>query len=77
MQEACGDDNAICLNSIGSFRCPCQAGYDKNPFSGLCEDIDECAIGEGDCSASLNSECKNIPGSFVCECLGGYTEVLE
>ena len=74
----------MCTNTIGSFYCSCQPGYNLSGYacngifndtkylfvtwSILCPDINECTLGISGCSQI----CINTIGSYVCECLIGY-----
>eukprot|EP00039_Didymoeca_costata_P010687 m.144561 g.144561 ORF g.144561 m.144561 type:complete len:2203 (-) comp14926_c0_seq1:193-6801(-) len=68
--------DATCTNTLGSYRCECDAGYKGFGLLGsTCEDVDECKY-TGDlldviCSKE-HSKCTNIIGSFVCPCEEGY-----
>ncbi|XP_058513644.1 fibrillin-3 [Ochotona princeps] len=57
-----------CINSIGSFRCYCQAGYAPDASATTCQDVDECSQAPAPCS----SLCQNTAGSFLCNCPRGY-----
>ena len=61
-------NNATCMNSIGSYSCSCTEG-----FSGLScsEDINEC-----DTSPCITGTCMNTQGSFSCLCNSSFTGVL-
>uniref|UniRef100_A0A8C9CX13 Fibrillin 3 n=1 Tax=Panthera leo TaxID=9689 RepID=A0A8C9CX13_PANLE len=56
-----------CVNTDGSFRCACNAGFELGPGGKNCVDIDECQT-PGIC---MNGRCTNTEGSFRCHCLGG------
>ncbi|PIK46729.1 hypothetical protein BSL78_16393 [Apostichopus japonicus] len=65
--------NSSCVNIPGTFTCQCNPGffsYISLGQNGICEDIDECALGVQDCS--LNAECKDVAGSFICTCKEGF-----
>ncbi|KAI0235226.1 Mucin-like protein, partial [Lamellibrachia satsuma] len=62
------DEHATCNNTIGTFKCVCQAGYTQYN-STTCQDFDEC---ESD--PCLNgAECKNGAKEYMCTCVSGYT----
>jgi hypothetical protein len=58
----------ICRNTVGSFRCDCNPGYQIGE-DGSCEDINECELGYTRCQ----HECMNTVGSWTCICPEGYT----
>ncbi|XP_067329714.1 fibrillin-2 isoform X2 [Anolis sagrei] len=60
--------NGQCINSLGSFRCHCQAGYGPDLTGTHCQDLDECSQSPKPC----NFLCKNTEGSFLCSCPRGY-----
>uniref|UniRef100_A0A8C3X9N4 Fibrillin 3 n=1 Tax=Catagonus wagneri TaxID=51154 RepID=A0A8C3X9N4_9CETA len=55
-----------CINSLGSFRCHCQAGY--APDTAATAYVDECSQAPTPCPFL----CKNTGGSFLCACPRGY-----
>nr|XP_054395512.1 fibrillin-3 isoform X14 [Pongo abelii] len=57
-----------CINSLGSFRCHCQAGYTPDATATTCLDVDECSQIPKPCTFL----CKNTKGSFLCSCPRGY-----
>ncbi|CAG2228183.1 unnamed protein product [Mytilus edulis] len=77
--------DSTCQNSVGSYDCVCNAGYQKNA-SNLCgsrfcffssqhlidEDIDECGISYLN-NCSKNASCFDTDGSFYCVCDVGYS----
>ena len=64
--------NAVCTNTIGSFTCTCNAGYENFTAWLGCVDIDECFKGISNCNLPT-ADCWNTPGSFVCTCQQGLT----
>ncbi len=60
--------NATCADTVGSFTCACNEGFEGNGVT--CDDVDECVLGTHDCGE--NTACLNIEGSFLCECEEGY-----
>ncbi|WP_216627220.1 FG-GAP-like repeat-containing protein [Corallococcus exercitus] len=62
------DENATCTNTVGSFTCACNAGYEGDGVT--CTDINECAAGTDNCNE--NATCTNTVGSFTCACNAGY-----
>jgi hypothetical protein len=61
------DQNAQCINTDGSFKCECDAGFKGDGYN--CVDIDECLNDPNLCE---NGQCLNYPGSFRCECEMGF-----
>jgi len=61
----CSTVNAVCKNGT----CECGDGFRVD--CGVCEDIDECAIGEHECSPLNGKECINTEGSYECRCKEG------
>jgi hypothetical protein len=70
--DECGVDNGgceqICTNTIGSFNCTCNAGFELAYDRRTCNDIDECTLGEHHCEQL----CHNEPGNYSCACLDGF-----
>ncbi|XP_068724255.1 uncharacterized protein [Montipora capricornis] len=71
--------HSYCTNTVGSYRCVCEKGYeainDSNHRLEKCEDINECedlfrVVYSTPCH--FNSKCINLPGSYTCKCLPGY-----
>ncbi|XP_072016916.1 microfibril-associated glycoprotein 4-like [Amphiura filiformis] len=62
------DENAACANTVGSFTCSCNTGY--NEVGITCIDIDECNMNPDHCDP--NTACTNTAGSFTCACNTGY-----
>jgi hypothetical protein len=68
----CGQ-NAACTNTIGSFICTCNSGYENFTAWEGCVDKDECSpSGVNNCDVNTET-CWNTPGSFVCTCQVGLT----
>ena len=64
------DENATCGDTIGSYECQCNAGYNGDGAAGTCADIDECADGSHTCDE--NATCTNNDGGFTCACNAGW-----
>lgn len=69
--------HGICVNTYGSYTCKCANGFEdrSDPVTGKtkCQDIDECANGEGEKYCQIkNSYCHNYDGGFECRCRPGY-----
>ncbi|KAK6634325.1 hypothetical protein RUM43_011725 [Polyplax serrata] len=82
IDECRGDKNSIvcdpdfeCVNTPGSYLCRCKSGFQENPETKQCEDINECQTNQHNCLAS--QRCDNSIGSFRCVrftgCGTGYT----
>ncbi|KAG2469773.1 HMCN2 protein, partial [Polypterus senegalus] len=58
-----------CLNTLGSFRCACNAGYQL--VGKRCIDIDECTMN----SCPAHKRCQNTEGGYQCldSCTAGMT----
>ncbi|XP_009863883.1 PREDICTED: LOW QUALITY PROTEIN: fibulin-7, partial [Apaloderma vittatum] len=53
-----------CVNLPGSYRCACPAGYVLLGDGKSCEDIDECALSQDNCTRGTT--CINTGGGFQC-----------
>ncbi|CAH1254189.1 SCUBE3 [Branchiostoma lanceolatum] len=62
----CGP-NAKCSNTIGSYTCTCEAGFQLQSDGVTCLDMNECASDNGQCS----DLCVNLEGSYRCACRTG------
>ncbi|GMU01565.1 hypothetical protein KH5H1_56850 [Corallococcus caeni] len=61
------DENATCTNTVGSFTCACNAGYEGDGVT--CTNIDDCAA-----SPCLNGgTCIDGINSYTCACAPGFT----
>ncbi|KAI1288260.1 Fibulin-1 [Halotydeus destructor] len=67
-EQAC-QTNEICVNTVGSFRCKCAKGFERQ--DGACQDVDECSLAKSVCSAETPI-CINNHGSYECECKPGF-----
>ena len=73
--EARRDDcleNAICVNTPGSFTCDCPIGFDGYNITDhtTCDDVNECKLTSPVCDEG--EECLNTHGSYSCGCIIGY-----
>ncbi|GBP21742.1 Fibrillin-3 [Eumeta japonica] len=59
-----------CINTDGSFRCECPAGYVLDGSGLVCVDADECAADPRVCG---NGTCTNTDGGYECRCNKGFT----
>lgn len=59
----------------GGFRCDCKIGFNLDPLTNACEDINECQINNHECLEI--QRCDNTIGSYRCirtqSCGTGYT----
>ncbi|XP_065668355.1 sushi, von Willebrand factor type A, EGF and pentraxin domain-containing protein 1 isoform X2 [Hydra vulgaris] len=55
-----------CLNTIGSYLCQCNEGFEMQGSS--CVDINECLTNNGNCQ----DKCFNTYGSYSCQCRAGF-----
>ncbi|KAK7468035.1 hypothetical protein BaRGS_00036739, partial [Batillaria attramentaria] len=56
----------VCTDTIGSFICSCNTGFQLSADGRTCADVDECSVGNGNC----DGRCRNSLGSYQCECVG-------
>ncbi|XP_070536953.1 fibrillin-1-like [Ptychodera flava] len=67
--------NQTCENTVGSYICSCEAGFELHSDQKNCLDIDECDRGIHTCHDQAT--CYNTYGSYNCFCNDGYTDVDE
>ncbi|XP_069063305.1 latent-transforming growth factor beta-binding protein 4 isoform X2 [Pleurodeles waltl] len=68
-EAVCGSSGR-CINTDGSYRCDCKAGYQLSSEGVKCTDINECLESE---YCFPQGECLNTEGSYSCLCAEGYT----
>jgi len=64
------DINATCSETLGSFVCECNPGWEGRGTVGTCVNIDECSRNVHDCHDQAT--CTEIVGSFTCTCNAGW-----
>lgn len=62
--------NSYCVNSAGSFSCPCAIGYNQTSRDAPCLNVDECSAEIDNCH--LFASCTDSAGSFTCACKTGF-----
>ncbi|XP_018432139.1 PREDICTED: EGF-containing fibulin-like extracellular matrix protein 1 isoform X1 [Nanorana parkeri] len=55
-----------CVNTLGSYYCQCNSGFQLAANNYSCVDVDECS------TSPCAQECYNMIGSYVCQCNPGY-----
>ncbi|CAK8693060.1 unnamed protein product [Clavelina lepadiformis] len=60
--------HGTCINTLGSYRCACQHGYERSTSGKACRDVNECLASPSPCSF----DCRNTDGSYECVCPKGY-----
>ncbi|XP_071948198.1 uncharacterized protein [Antedon mediterranea] len=63
----------VCTNSLGSYECSCNSGYQLQNDLRSCQDINECLLDTNDCSA--NADCTDFDGGYNCTCRMGYQDI--
>ncbi|KAI6647892.1 EGF-containing fibulin-like extracellular matrix protein 1-like [Oopsacas minuta] len=61
-----------CVNTEGSYHCVCEEGYKLAANGYVCDDVNECMIGNGGCEFG----CGNTIGSYLCYCEQGQLTVI-
>ncbi|MEE6474716.1 hypothetical protein FKM82_010468, partial [Ascaphus truei] len=56
-----------CVNTLGSYYCHCNPGFQLAANNYSCADLDECNT-----SSPCAQQCYNMIGSFLCQCNPGY-----
>ncbi|XP_041441183.1 fibulin 1 L homeolog isoform X1 [Xenopus laevis] len=72
-QNPCGEGHG-CMNVPGSYKCECRIGYNFDPISRTCIDVNECRGYPGRVCAH---KCENTAGSFFCSCSTGFKLALD
>ena len=57
-----------CVNTVGSFKCECPAGQERDEETNECKEADECQQ-EGVCD---NGQCVNTDNGYYCICNKGF-----
>ena len=60
----------LCTNTIGSYTCTCDNGYQLTNDNHTCTDIDECTVNN---NGGCEQTCHNTNGSYYCSCHYGYS----
>ncbi|KAI6647886.1 Fibrillin-2-like [Oopsacas minuta] len=70
-EDECGvgtECEHVCENTEGSYHCVCEEGYKLATNGYVCDDVNECKIGNGGCEFG----CGNTIGSYLCYCEYGH-----
>ncbi|KAM6950214.1 EGF-like and EMI domain-containing protein 1 [Lycodopsis pacificus] len=59
-----------CVNTFGSFKCSCDAGYQPAHDQTSCTDVDECLLPAAVTGCVFG--CVNTPGTFHCKCPAAF-----
>lgn len=62
--------NASCVDTLDSFDCVCQTGYEGDGV--FCGDVNECEMAQSVCE--INATCTNSAGAYSCACNSGYVD---
>ena len=60
----------LCTNTIGSYTCTCDNGYQLTNDNHTCTDIDECTLNN---NGGCEQTCHNTDGSYYCSCFNGFS----
>ena len=66
--DGTSDCSQMCNNTIGSYNCSCDNGFQLDSDGLTCIDINECSLNNGEC----DGRCENTEGSYICLCPSGY-----
>jgi len=69
--KPCGDAQTDCKNTIGSYNCSCDIGYEPSEDGTFCTDYDECK-NETLNNCHQHADCINIVDGFECKCKEGF-----
>ncbi|EKX38993.1 hypothetical protein GUITHDRAFT_114873 [Guillardia theta CCMP2712] len=64
------ESGMYCKDTMGSFECLNNHGFDGMDKGTIPVDVDECMQGSHNCHE--HAQCHNVPGSFTCTCSLGY-----
>ena len=72
IKQCSSDANCRTGETCITGKCVCRRGFDLNPSTGKCEDINEC-LTTARPVCGVDAVCKNLPGSYECECPDGFS----